>query len=80
MRASLRNSIPDGATSTIQADPESLFASAVRAGADMQMDWMSLYAHMTGPFERLYCIEKALAHNPGSEAARHQLALLAERR
>jgi hypothetical protein len=61
-------------------DPEALFASAVRASADMHMDWMCVYAQMSGPFERLYCLEKALALDPHSEAARNELALLASGR
>jgi hypothetical protein len=32
---------------------------------------------MAGPFERLYCLEKALAADPKSEVARRELALLA---
>lgn len=67
-------------TPAAQADPAALFAAAVRAGADAQVDWLWLHAQMTAPFERLYCIEKALTRDPHSPHARRALSLLAESR
>jgi hypothetical protein len=57
-------------------DAKALFAATVRASADMEMDWMWLYAQMTGHFERLYCLEKALVLDPQNQAARGELARL----
>jgi hypothetical protein len=57
-------------------DPDELFAAAVRASADMEMDWMWLYVQMTGCFERLYCLEKAIALDPQNQAARRELERL----
>ncbi len=64
----------------LSAGPAALFHRLVaRTSADVDMDWMWLYAQMTGSFERLYCLEKALARDPQSEAARSELRRLAAR-
>lgn len=67
---------PGGAMPPPQLDAEGLFALAVRAGPAVDMDWMWLYTQMTGSFERLYCIEKALARDPENAAARAALQQL----
>lgn len=71
---------PDPKASDVppEIDAENLFALAVRAGSAVEMDWMWLYSQMTGSFERLYCLEKALARDPQNEDARGALRELTE--
>lgn len=47
-----------------------LFAEAVRANSNLELDWLWLYAKMTGSYERSYCLQKALQINPASELVR----------
>jgi hypothetical protein len=53
-----------------------LFAEAVAANSNLELDWLWLYSRMTGAYERGYCLRKALAINPASELARRELAAL----
>jgi hypothetical protein len=67
---------PGGFNDQAPVDPQALFEAAVRASARAHVDWMALYAEMTGPFERLYCLEKALALDPQHQLAREELVRL----
>jgi hypothetical protein len=47
---------------------------AVHANSPHEADWLLTAAIVTDPAKRRYCLERALAINPGSEPARRALA------
>lgn len=61
-----------------ECDPvaAALFAEAVRANSNLELDWLWLASRVTGAFERDFCLRKALQINPTSELARRELAAL----
>lgn len=61
-----------------EGDPAAaaLFAEAVRANSNLELDWLWLASRVTGDFERDFCLRKALQINPDSELARRELAAL----
>lgn len=70
---SARAARPD---STAVARGTELFASAVRDGSNLEMDWLWMAEQVTREYERRYCLEQALRINPDSETARRELAKL----
>lgn len=67
-----------GAASAAEDDAAAaaLFAEAVRANSNLELDWLWLSTKMHGSFERDYCLRKALQINPSSELARRELVAL----
>ncbi len=53
-----------------------LFAQALHAHSNIEMDWLWYAVNMTGAVERRYCLNRALAINPQSSLARDALARL----
>jgi hypothetical protein len=58
------------------ARPSDLFAEGIRENSNLELDWLWLYAQVTSPAERRYCLERVLAINPHSEIGRDELAKL----
>lgn len=55
-------------------DWTALFAEAVRADSNLELDWLWLAGQVRDVDQRRFCYERALQINPGSEAARRGLA------
>lgn len=53
-----------------------LFNLALRAGSNLELDWLWLYMQLTDLAQRRYCLERVLAINPSSAVARRELELL----
>ena len=53
-----------------------LFARAVKADSNREMDWLWLAQQLTSASERQFCLEKALYINPASAIAARDLATL----
>lgn len=60
----------------LAADGDALFAAAVAADSNHELDWLALAARLGDTDQRRFCYEKALYINPRSEAARRALAAL----
>jgi hypothetical protein len=56
-----------------------LFAQALYEDSNMELDWLWYAANMTSNAQRRYCLQRALAINPGSQMARRALAKLPTR-
>lgn len=53
-----------------------LFNLALRAGSNLELDWLWLYMQLSDLAQRRYALERALAINPRSAIARRELELL----
>jgi hypothetical protein len=56
-----------------------LFAQALHEASNVELDWLWYAANMTSNAQRRYCLQRALAINPGSQMARRTLAKLPKR-
>ncbi len=54
------------------SETAALFAEAVQANSNLEMDWMWLYTRVNGSAERRYCLQKMLEINPANEWARQE--------
>jgi hypothetical protein len=59
-----------------QARDAQTLRQMVHANSRAELDWLCCAAIMTDPVKRRYCLERALAINPGSELAARALARL----
>jgi len=55
---------------------DEVFIQALRDDSNQELDWLWTYVQVTGDVQRRYCLERALAINPKSEMALHELAQL----
>ncbi|MBZ0292297.1 MAG: hypothetical protein K8L99_06985 [Anaerolineae bacterium] len=58
-------------------DPSPVFAEALRADSNYEMDWLWVAAKVSSQQERQYCLERALYINPESAVVRQSLAAVA---
>jgi hypothetical protein len=56
------------------AEAEGIFATALRDGSNIEMDWLWTAGQVSRQSERRYCLERALYINPQSELALGMLA------
>jgi hypothetical protein len=68
---------PAQAAARAAAYDSQVLRHAVCANSLHEVDWLLYAAMMTGAAKRRYCLERALAINPGSEQAQLALARLA---
>jgi len=63
----------------VRAEPtiaDDLFIQGLREDSNLEMDWLWLATQVTSDGERRYCLQRALAINPGSLLAQRGLVQL----